>query len=84
MTEVHLLQFALAIAIAGVGLLWVLPNSKCVCVKCAFHENERRMAALRQKEHDHDVEHKGFGFRDITPDRFNCDDADCPRNARPR
>jgi len=38
---------------------------------------KKDQAALR-----HDYEHKGGGFRDGDPDRFNCPDDQCPRNPR--
>lgn len=52
----------------------------CQCAKCAFHENEKRMARLRHKELNHDAEHKGFGFKAGDPDRQHCADDTCARN----
>ena len=54
--------------------------SRCRCGKCSFHENERRMAALKQVELRHDFMHKGIGFKDTDPDRYDCPDEACVRN----
>lgn len=71
------------IALAAVGaltvILWLIPGP-CVCEKCAFHTNERRMAKVRQAELEHDTAHKGFGFREGAKDYLWCDDEECPRN----
>jgi len=60
---VPVLQGALAAAGALGVLLWLVPG-ECRCEKCAFHANERRMAAVRRAEIEHDAAHKGFGYRD--------------------
>lgn len=47
----------------------------CQCEKCGFHTNERRMAALKQAETDHDYSHRvGFECGDKTCKRNKLDD----------
>lgn len=81
MTELDICHIALVIVGGLTILLWALPGP-CVCEKCAFHTNERRMKALRQAELNHDTEHKGFGWKPGAPDRIDCHDETCPRNRR--
>lgn len=75
------------------ALAWLGWARRCSCEKCAFHRNEDRMERLRAAETAekykadqatlrHDYEHKGGGFRDGDPDRFNCPDDTCARNPR--
>lgn len=83
---VQVLQAALVVVGALAVVLWRLPGP-CVCEKCAFHTNERRMAALRREEERqahvalaHDTEHKGFGFKEGARDVRDCMDEACARN----
>ena len=83
MSEVEVLKVALAIAIAGVGLLWMLPNPKCICEKCAFHTNERRMEAAKKAEREHDWEHR-LSYASTAHDQYDCSNPACPRNTKRR
>lgn len=83
MSHIDVLSLALAIAMLGALLLYLMPGP-CRCEKCGFHVNERRMAAERQRELKHDVAHKGFGYRDGDPDMYACGDEQCPRNPQPK
>lgn len=76
---VTVLQIALVFVGALAVILWMLP-SPCSCEKCAFHVNEKRMERARQAEAQHDIQHKGFGYRDGDPDIRDCRDSACSRN----
>jgi hypothetical protein len=45
-------QIAMAIAMAGAVLLWLLP-SPCKCEKCGFHVNERRVRHEENRAESH-------------------------------
>lgn len=87
MTPVEALTYAVVMAAACSYLLWLLPGP-CKCEKCAFHVNERRVARLAkdeaQREEVHNINHKGFGYGDKTPDRMSCPDEQCSRNPKPK
>ena len=60
-----------------------------VCPACPHCQRrlEERIAARRRYDHDqrllhHEMMHKGMGFREDDPDRYKCEDKDCPRNRR--
>jgi fatty acid desaturase len=67
-------------AAAAVGL-WAIPDGRG-CPECPHCLAAREARARLQRELQHDLMHKGFGFRDDTPDRFVCVDEECPRNPR--
>jgi hypothetical protein len=70
-----------AIVVALLGAVgFITWDRGCHCTHCAFHTNERRMAALRQAELQHDLDHKGFGFKPNDKDILPCRDDSCPRN----
>jgi hypothetical protein len=64
-----MLQIALVIVGGLAVILWAIPGP-CVCTSCGFHVNERRMAAARQEELNHDYAHKHG---------LSCGDDDCTR-----
>jgi hypothetical protein len=76
---VTFLQGALVLTGALTLLLWRIPGP-CVCEKCAFHVNEVRMERARQRDLEHEYAHKGSGFRDTSPDKYDCPDPFCDRN----
>jgi hypothetical protein len=86
-----------AILLAAMTYAYGYWTGKCSadnpCAKCSFHVNEQRMAKyeaesrrkqrfMDQFELRHEAEHKGFGFRDEDPDRYECANASCERNKR--
>lgn len=81
MTQIEALSYALALALLSLAYFgwW---GKECRCDKCAYHVNERRMAALRQAELRHDLAHKGFGWKEGDPDLFPCNQAGCDRNPK--
>lgn len=92
MTPVEALTYAVVLAAAASYLIWMLPGP-CVCDKCPFHTNERRMEALRKAEAEekasladaerrHDCQHKGGSWLNGDPDKFACPDEKCPRNPK--
>lgn len=90
MTHEVALSLALAVALGVIAWArWYL--SECRCASCQFHIHERRVAAetakraaeveaKRQADLGHEYAHKGGGFQDGDPDRFNCHDDECRRN----
>lgn len=93
MPPVEALTYAVVMAAAASYLIWLLPGP-CKCEKCGFHVNERAMARLKAKEDEerraadqaalqHDYWHKGAGWTESTPDKFNCNSETCPRNRKP-
>ncbi len=52
------------------------------CPSCPHCERETLERARHQREMQHDAMHKGFGWSDGEPDRYDCPDQQCPRNHR--
>jgi len=84
---------------AFAGFVYGYLTGRCTkdnpCPKCAFHVNEQRVERLtaererveeqeRQITLRHDAAHKGWGWAEDKPDRYNCTDEKCSRNVEGR
>jgi hypothetical protein len=70
--------FVIAIALGSYVYGWFShPKFRKNCNEC--QAVQRREVEL-QKELDHDVVHKGYGFKLGAPDVVDCDDPTCTRN----
>ena len=64
-----------------IAVLAALHPPECAETCCAHRRSLARADALaRQREAQHNAEHKGFGWHDSDPDRYRCNDPECPRN----
>lgn len=92
MTHEEALSFALLAALAWSFAITYWAR-ECRCAQCQFHVHERRVAAAKAKSEAetaarkqadlrHEYEHKGGGWQDGDPDRFDCRDDSCRRNRR--
>jgi hypothetical protein len=70
---------AIAGLMAAAVTVWAIPDGRG-CSHCPHCLAERDAHYRAQRDLRHDLEHKGFGFRQDTPDRFACRDERCPRN----
>lgn len=90
MTHEMALTYALIAAlILVVALHW--QAAQCRCGNCEFHKHERRVAKEKAKlakieeqkksaASAHEYQHKGGGWQDGDPDRFDCPEESCRRN----
>lgn len=85
------LEPALVFAIAGIGIVFVidLKEDQIGCRDCDHCRRKkqaridaRAAAKERAEQAAHDVDHKGFGYRNGAPDRYRCADDDCTRNPK--
>lgn len=82
-------------AIAMFAYLWGYHTGRCSkmnpCPKCAVHSDEHKVWAAAEKERQkrmfmdqyelrHEMDHKGQGFKDSDPDRWDCRNPNCTRN----
>lgn len=86
MTHNDLVALA-SIALFLLALIGWRTESDQACPECSHCKAKTRQAerakmqrAADQAEFRHDYEHKGMGWRDGDPDRYDCPDLKCSRN----